>query len=95
MRIELTDLRKMFEVLAVHMDKTGQSSVEVAEDFYWEISPEERYNPYSEPGQFSLGQLSSDWSELLKIRDGEMPAVGYALVWLSSILRSVGEAAKS
>ena len=94
MKLEVTDLRKMFEMLAEHLEETGQASVEIPWDFYWEVSREERYDPYSEPKQFGLGQLSDDWNELLKIRDGEMPSVGYALVWLSSILRSVGEAAK-
>jgi len=94
MKIEVADLRKMFEVLAEHLEETGQASVEIPWDFYWEVSREERYDPYSEPKQLSLGQLSDDWNELLKIRDGEMPSVGHALVWLSSILRSVGEAAK-
>jgi hypothetical protein len=94
MKITTEDLRKTFEALVDHLDETGQASVELPWDFYWDLSAEELYDPYSDPKDLSLGQLSDDWNRLLQISNGEMPAVGYALVWLSSILRAVGQTAK-
>jgi hypothetical protein len=94
MKITTEDLRRVFNRLIDHLEGTGQNLTELPWDFYWEIAKEDLYEPYSEPKQLSIGQLSDDWDELLKIANGRMPPVGYALVWLSSILRAVGESAK-
>jgi hypothetical protein len=94
MKITTEDLRKAFGALVDHLDETGQASVELLWDFYWDLSAEELYDPYSDPKDLSLDQLSDDWNRLIQISNGEMPAVGYALVWLSSILRAVGQAAR-
>jgi hypothetical protein len=94
MKIETGELRQVFDALMDHLDRTGQESIDLPWDFYWEIARESRYNPYSEPKAISLGQLSDDWDELLKVVDGDMPAVGYAFVWLSSVLRAVGESSE-
>jgi hypothetical protein len=94
MIIDTANLRRCFEALVNHLEETGQAAVEVPWDFYWEASRDDLYNPYAQPTNLTLGQLSDDWSEMLKIADGEMPPVGYALVWLSSILRAAGEASE-
>lgn len=94
MEIETEELRRIFDVLIGHLEAAGQASTEVPWDFYWEIAKDDLYNPYAEPEQLSLGQLADDWDELLKIANSDMPPVGYALIWLSAILRAVGESAK-
>jgi len=35
----------------------------ISNDYYWEISPDEIYDPYKEPENFTLGQLSDDMQE--------------------------------
>jgi hypothetical protein len=89
--ISTADLRRVFEVLVQHLEDTDQASAEIPWDFYWDMTSEDRYNPYSKPKDLDLGQLSDDWEDLLRISGGEMPPVGYALTRLSSILRSIGE----
>jgi hypothetical protein len=91
MKIETKELRKIFNILVDNLETTGQSVADLPWDFYWETSKEYRYKPYDEPKEYSLGQLSGDWEELLKIANGDMPPVGYALKWLSAILCAVGE----
>ncbi|MCP4347870.1 MAG: hypothetical protein GY795_20395 [Desulfobacterales bacterium] len=51
------------------------------------------YDPCNEPNpsDCTLGQLSDDWSNLQKILNSENEPTGYALVWLASIMRTVGE----
>jgi len=39
----------------------------------------------------NLGQLSDDWAEMQKIASGEKEPIGYALVWIASLYRYVGE----
>jgi len=94
MKIETKELRRIFNVLLDHLESAGQDSFDPPWDFYWEVAKDDLYNPYSEPGQLSLGQLADDWGELVKIVNQDMPPVGYALVWLSAILRAVGESAE-
>lgn len=91
MRITTTELRAAAELLLAHLEKSGRGTLEVEQDFYWEIPPKERYDPYAQPQELSLGQLSDDWVEVSAIVRGEGQPVGYALVWLASLLRAVGE----
>ena len=49
------------------------------------------YDPIKDPSNFSLGQLSEDGQRLSQILAGETPPIGYALVWLGSILRAAGQ----
>ncbi len=63
--------------------------VEIQEDFYWDISQKEIYNPYEDPKNLTLGQLSDDWQELKRILNGTHIPVGYDLKRLSNILRVI------
>lgn len=94
MKINSAQLRQAFEVLISHIEAHGETTIELPWDLYWDLPRESLYDPYKEPNNFDLGQLTDDWQELEKIVVGEMPPVGYALVWLSSILRAVGENSK-
>lgn len=72
----------------------GVSDVDVPADYYWFIAREKVYDPYAEPAEFTIGQLSDDWAELSGIVAGEKDAMPYALVWLSSVLRAAGDFAE-
>lgn len=91
MRITTAELRKATDALLSHLEKSGHTTVDVDQDFYWSIASEQRYDPYTVPKELSMGQLTDDWAEVSSIMQGEKEPVGYALVWLSSILRAVGE----
>jgi len=91
MRVTTAELRRACEMLLRHLEATGQHEIEIAEDYYWAIAPGEAYAAYSTPSQFTMGQLSDDWQEVMAIVNGDKEAVGYALVWLSSVMRRVGE----
>jgi hypothetical protein len=91
LRIELDDLVRALQALIQHVKEQHQGPVEISDDYYWEINQEQLYDPTKGPSDFSLGQLSDDWQRLSQILVGEAPPVGYALVWLSSILRAVGQ----
>jgi hypothetical protein len=91
MRIEVSELRAISAQLFSHLEKRENGWMEIPVDYYWDISKDERYKPYEEPKHFDLGQLFDDWAELQKISRGENEPIAYALVWLSSVLRAVGE----
>lgn len=90
MRIATEDLRVVCNKLLSQLEEDGVTSVDISEDFYWEVSSVQRYRP-DRPDELTLGQLSSDWSSALAIAMGDRAPLGYSLVWLASVLRRVGE----
>jgi len=91
MKIKLCEIEAISNVLFEHLRQRKLAEIEIVPDFYWDIVKRSRYDSYSEPAEFTLGQLSDDWTELTKILDGRSPPISYALVWLSAIIRCIGE----
>jgi hypothetical protein len=91
MQIAIADVRRTCELLLSHVEQSGRASIDLTKDFYWNIPQEQRYRAYEEPDALDVGQLSDDWAELQAIVGGQKEPLGYALVWLSSILRAIGE----
>lgn len=78
---------KLLDALAA----SGEESIKVPFDFYWSLPKASRYNPYQEPKDMTLGQISADIEELRRIAKGEMPPTLFALVWLAAVLQAIGE----
>ncbi len=93
MKVSTEELRRAALELLRHIEESGQTEFEIAEDFYWEVPADKRYAPYEEPGELTVGQLSDDWSEVAQMIRGSRELVGYGLVWLAAVLRRVGEKA--
>lgn len=91
MEINLDDLQKICDRLFQYTRARGVDSVTLEVDYYWNIPQEERYNPYKQPSELDLGQLSDDWNELQKIIQSQEELLGYSFVWLSTIMRAIGE----
>ena len=90
MTVDLRELRTIITMLLDVAEENG-IKVESKRDYYWDVSAEDRYDPYTQPAQLTIGQLSDDWNELRRIGRGETPALPYALVWLASVIRCMGE----
>jgi hypothetical protein len=91
MKVSTDELRRATLLLLRHLDDTGQSEVEIDDDFYWNVPEEQRYDAYEKPEELTVGQLSDDWAEIQAILDGKRKPVGRAVVWLAAIMRRVGE----
>lgn len=83
-------LQQVLEVLLDHVYAQQGTSVTVQEDFFWDVAPDDVYNPYEEPAELTLGQLTESWDNLEKILSGDKPVLGYGLVWLGDVLRVIG-----
>lgn len=90
-RLKLDDVSAATSRILEHIKSTYGEEVEIHEDFYWDVPEDARYDPYSEPKSLTLGQLSDDLDEVVAIAKDEKEVVGYALVWLASVLRRIGE----
>jgi len=91
MDIDIALLRTITDKLLVRMLDMGITKVELTADYYWDIPPEALYDNYDEPQAFEMGQLSEDLTFVQEVADGTRPPVSYALVWVASLLKFVGE----
>ena len=87
--VSLDELERAVHVVVQHL-KQQSVQPKLSDDYYWEISEEERYDPTKNPTDLSLGQLSEDWDRIQQILRGDAPPIGYALVWVASLLRRIG-----
>jgi len=71
MEIDITELRGMFDQLMRHVEHMGPKTINVPHDYYWSIPKQSKYNPYAQPSDLSLGQLSDDVYELRQIATGK------------------------
>ena len=91
MNITVSELRRAANLLFDHLEATGQGEIELTEDYYWNI-PNDRLHGREAPstGSLDLGQLTSDWEELLPVGRDHDPVPSHDLVQLAAVLRFVG-----
>jgi hypothetical protein len=89
-QLNLDDLHEAIKIVLGHLESQGIQNVELSSDYYWEIPEDRLYDPTNEPGEFMLGQLSHDWERISAILSGKNEPIGYALVWLSALIRAIG-----
>lgn len=91
MEVKFDDLRILLDKILKHLEENGIRSIELEEDYYWDMPKEQLYNMKKDPKKLFVGQLYDDMESLSDILNGKDEPLGYALVWLSSILRYIGE----
>jgi len=91
MDVNIAELRAVADKLFVHLLESGHGVVSLPHDYYWSIPKETRHDPYSQPSELTLGQISEDLTELKRINTGQAEPLSYALVWLASVVRAIGE----
>lgn len=84
---ELIKILKFF-ILEIEKAELDFSTIDNI-DFYWDIVNKKiLYNPAeSVESEFSLWQISSDWEDLLKLKEDKRDIIGYDFKKLSSIVR--------
>ena len=87
MEIKLTDLNTTINEL----NKREIKSIHIENEYYWNIPSEDLYNPYKNPANLNLGQLSDDWNDLLKVASGADDPLISDFIDLAAILRAIGD----
>ena len=91
-QLNLEELEKFCLMLFKHFEDLEIRSIELDDDYYWTIYDSlEVYDPYNEPKKLALGQLYDDLDSIEKVVRGDSEIVGCGAVWLSSLLRYLGE----
>ena len=85
------ELRTAFDILISHLEEHGIFELEIVEDYYWETPQDTRYDNLTPPIELDVGRLTDDIQEVKRIATGKTPAIGFGLVWLSTVLRRIGE----
>ena len=91
MIVKTSELRAIADRILAYFEETGRTEFEIPEDYYWSIPTDQLYDIENNPEGLTIGQLSDDWNEIKSILKNESPPIGYAAVWLSAILRAIGE----
>jgi hypothetical protein len=92
-RIPVDQLRQVFELLVSHVAGNSAADLPVGQDYFWSIPSPERYDVYNQPSELTIGQVSESWGNLSGLLEDESKTLGYGLVWLSDVLRAIGDEA--
>jgi hypothetical protein len=86
MKISIDEIQKITLLLLSKLKESKGNEIEINSDFYWDIDDNELYNPYEEPKDITLGQLSDDLEEIQRLINSD-DAFAYDLRRLSNILK--------
>ena len=85
MKVNIEEIEKVTLLLLSKLKESRGNEIELNNDFYWDISPEELYSPYEEPKNITLGQLSDDLDEIRRLKTSD-DVIVHDFKRLSSIL---------
>ena len=88
MKVNIDEIQKITSLLLSKLKESKGNEIEINNDYYWEISNEELYNPYEEPRNITLGQLSDDLDEVHRILQSD-DAIMYDLKRIAGILKTL------
>ncbi len=64
MKVNIDEIQKIAFLLFAKLKESNGVEIELKSDYYWCFVEEEIYNPYDDPKNLTLGQLSDDLNEL-------------------------------
>ena len=88
MQINIAEIEKIAFLLLSKFKESKGDTIDLSHDFYWDIPSDELFNPYQEPQNMTLGQLSDDLSEIQRLNTSDS-AIPYDLKRLASILTAL------
>ncbi|MFF0531144.1 hypothetical protein ACFYT3_22495 [Nocardia amikacinitolerans] len=92
LHVSLTELRKSIDLLMDHLDSAADGdTLHLDQDYFWSIPQDELYDVNRTPADLTVGQLSWSWEQLTALLADPDRAVGHHLVWLSEVLRAIGQ----
>jgi len=89
MKIRIDDLSKVINVLLSNLSDSLGNEIDISNDFYWDISEEQLYNPYEKPNDLSLGQISDDLNEVNRLCVNDRDVVPYDIKRVAEILKAL------
>ena len=88
MKVNIDEIEKIALLLLAKLKQSNGVEIDLKSDYYWCFDQEEIYNPYDDPKNITLGQLSDELNELKNIlHSGD--ALAYDLKRLARILEAL------
>ena len=91
MDVKIEDLGLALEKILRHLAEDGRDSLKIDHDFYWHIPAGSKYDSYSTPTDFTVGQISDDLQLVKDVASGEKEPLRSDLAAVASVLRVLGE----
>ena len=91
MNVNIKELELIIKLLLSKIQMQQGMNIILDNDYYWNIPQEELYNPYSEPKNLTLGQLSDDLKEIERLLICEDDAISYDLNRVACILKAISD----
>lgn len=88
--IPVDKLKGVFDLLMERIH-AGKEVLEIDADEFWSVPQDQVYDVYSEPRDLTIGALSDSWGYLEDMLSDPDRVVGYGFVWLSEVLRAIGD----
>lgn len=89
MLININEIERITSLLLSKFREIKGDEVELNNDYYWDISDDELYNPYEIPKNITLGQLSFDLESIQRLKITNSDAISYDLIKVASILKAL------
>ncbi|GAB3250694.1 hypothetical protein [Kineosporia babensis] len=92
--VDITRIRTVFGQIADLLEREagpGQS-VTLPYDLFWSVPADARYTVTEEPGELTIGSLSDALANLDIMAEDPDATIKHALIWLSDVLRALGDA---
>ncbi|KIE05771.1 hypothetical protein NF27_CY00070 [Candidatus Jidaibacter acanthamoeba] len=92
-KISIEKLKIGFLKVMRYLEEDGIKEFTLSNDYYWYIPKEQYYIPEERPKaeELKIGQLSSDIEKMRRIANDKDEPIPNDLMWLSAIMRALGE----
>jgi hypothetical protein len=87
--IKIDDLEKITKLLLEQLRQSTGEVIEFDVDYFWHVTHEERYDPYTDPKNLTLGQVSDDLTELGRLLKRKDETIYYDFERLANILAAI------
>jgi hypothetical protein len=89
--VSIRRLHEAFERAIDYLAEQEGSAIPLSHDYFWSIPADELYDVYSRPATITIGQVSESWQHIEDLLDGKTDFLNYHLIWLSDVLRAIGQ----
>lgn len=90
MKVKLTDLKNVVELIILHMERNGDREIDISEDYFWDVLETHRYDMQRKRLEYVVGSLAEDWNDISEVLKGKREPLAYDLTKISSIIRFIG-----
>lgn len=84
-------IKNVLELLLRHVTERSGEVIAVQVEEFWSVPSDEVYDIYNTPQQLVIGTISESWHRLEEMLNDDSKVLGYGLVWLSQVLRAIGD----